>query len=1043
MTSPKSSEPKSECDTQSLTDSVTDYPVENGRRYHKYHEGAYLYPNDEQELDRLDMAHHMYKLVTKDKLYHVPLEKPQQILDVGTGSGIWPIDMATIFPNTTITGTDLSPVQPTEVPENVHFLVDDATEEEWLWDADHFDFIHVAHMSGAIASFKQVLQQSFKHLKPGGYIECQETDPKPRCDDGTMPPENPDGFSTYALHDWFDLNMRSSQEVEPCRQFRIAHRLEKWMKEVGFVDVEQRKFKVPTNNWPTDERLKVIGEWSKKNWLEALSGWSYKPFLALGWSKPEIEVFLVDACLQACSKTPSASTLDHPWVSDDLLAATFRRFASGQRRHGSCVPGPLEARRRLARRRNTALAGFGLSPAEDIACLFGRNGREHMKWTDHPWQRSHADTQDLSSYAYATAETSLPFYDHNPEPITPRILESKVSTSREGKEPTKAQVFQQYLEGKDWGIEDARDFARQLRIDLHREPKYSRQIFDRLLMRSTTDLTQAIQFLDDPYLNVWGAGNYLAAVDLFVRTKTKRSNRTAVLNAVSRALELGLVASDEICLIIKALPDIIVERNKTLAAWDQKALLKHYRAMWQAIGRCNILGYGELDKEIVDTWLEELMRIGDFRFAGEIIVATHNASHDTHWPSTFIFTWLHEFGQEMSTKSVQFPSSLLNRLDPDCAANCLIDVTERLASIEQKQDRNQRLEQWRDCLLNITDASAIARSQIWSDLVMAYTSNQNEALAAFPTNSSLPIQHQIVLRLWVLRSLSRSMGPMYHSHAKATDRSIYMLLSLYEITVSQTKGTFLADLLHDIHGLNLPYSGLLLLAVDLKERKLVTKTTRQTLERLETSQISLANLWADPATYNGVRGLFYGSFEQMFNRLDLLSPETMNECLRLARVGDSKSVWSITRLLGNHTPFKLCLHKAWVPIPHPDEKVLVRYHPGPRDSRCPDPYAAVDFIHQLAVALSCCQQLTPSRSFHLIHWLYDYLRKHGGPVYPSLVRAMYHAGVVRYRREGRRISRTQYEYIMWIIEKFEGQDVVRELHEAPQIGRSSQGSYHD
>jgi len=98
-------------------------------------------------------------------------------------------------------------------------------------------------------------------------------------------------------------------------------------------------------------------------------------------------------------KPPSASTLDHPWVSDDLLAATFRRFASGQRRHGSCVPGPLEARRRLARRRNTALAGFGLSPAEDIACLFGRNGREHMKWTDHPWQRPHADTQgacDLS-----------------------------------------------------------------------------------------------------------------------------------------------------------------------------------------------------------------------------------------------------------------------------------------------------------------------------------------------------------------------------------------------------------------------------------------------------------------------------------------------------------------------------------------------------------------------------------------------------------------------------------------------------------------------
>lgn len=102
-------------DTQSLTDSVTDYPMENGRRYHKYHEGgkwlgcstssqcicltpflAYPYPNDEQELDRLDMQHHMFKLVMNNKLYHVPLNNPKQILDIGTGSGIWPIEMGMI-----------------------------------------------------------------------------------------------------------------------------------------------------------------------------------------------------------------------------------------------------------------------------------------------------------------------------------------------------------------------------------------------------------------------------------------------------------------------------------------------------------------------------------------------------------------------------------------------------------------------------------------------------------------------------------------------------------------------------------------------------------------------------------------------------------------------------------------------------------------------------------------------------------------------------------------------------------------------------------
>jgi hypothetical protein len=79
----------------------------------------------------------------------------------------------------------------------------------------------------------------------------------------------------------------------------------------------------------------------------------------------------------------STHPIDHVWITEDLLASTFRRFATGQRRYESRVPGPLEARRRLAKRRNTALAGIaGSGPLEDIACLFGRNGREHMKWTD-------------------------------------------------------------------------------------------------------------------------------------------------------------------------------------------------------------------------------------------------------------------------------------------------------------------------------------------------------------------------------------------------------------------------------------------------------------------------------------------------------------------------------------------------------------------------------------------------------------------------------------------------------------------------------------
>lgn len=60
---------------------------------------AYIYPNDEQELDRLDMQHHMFKMVIDGQLFLAPLQQPKRILDIGTGSGIWPIEMGMNYPS--------------------------------------------------------------------------------------------------------------------------------------------------------------------------------------------------------------------------------------------------------------------------------------------------------------------------------------------------------------------------------------------------------------------------------------------------------------------------------------------------------------------------------------------------------------------------------------------------------------------------------------------------------------------------------------------------------------------------------------------------------------------------------------------------------------------------------------------------------------------------------------------------------------------------------------------------------------------------------
>lgn len=58
------------------------------------------------------------RLAWDGSLHIAPIEKPQRILDVGTGTGIWALDIAEQFPMAEVIGTDPSPIQPNCGPAN-------------------------------------------------------------------------------------------------------------------------------------------------------------------------------------------------------------------------------------------------------------------------------------------------------------------------------------------------------------------------------------------------------------------------------------------------------------------------------------------------------------------------------------------------------------------------------------------------------------------------------------------------------------------------------------------------------------------------------------------------------------------------------------------------------------------------------------------------------------------------------------------------------------------------------------------------------------
>ncbi|KAK2747804.1 hypothetical protein FQN57_001834 [Myotisia sp. PD_48] len=272
-------------DTTSIKSEIYSYRFENGRRYHAYKEGAYWGPNDEQQNEQLDIAHHMFSLLLKGKLLSAPIAQDiQRVLDLGTGTGIWAIDFADEYPSAEVIGTDLSPTQPSFVPPNLRFEVDDASED-WTFPRDHFDLIHIRALYGAISDWPLLYSRIYTHLKPGGYFDQLEMSISFVSDDGTV-------TDNHVLAVWSRTFIEAGDRIG--KTFCIAERARDYMEEAGFENVVETNYKLPVGGWSSDKHLKRLGQWNLLHCEEGIEGWAMALLTrVMKWTYEEVQVFLV------------------------------------------------------------------------------------------------------------------------------------------------------------------------------------------------------------------------------------------------------------------------------------------------------------------------------------------------------------------------------------------------------------------------------------------------------------------------------------------------------------------------------------------------------------------------------------------------------------------------------------------------------------------------------------------------------------------------------------------------------------------------------
>ena len=731
----------------------------------------------------------------------------------------------------------------------------------------------------------------------------------------------------------------------------------------------------------------------------------------------------------SCLSRALPSTVQPIWITDAVLADSFRRFTHVIRRHGSNVPGPLEARRRASKRRNTSLAhaGGGAAPV-DPANLFPTRPQ-------NPWWQKQPEL-DVSSSPSILPRWLLP---PSEPPTRPQLAqhESNARTDIAGRVGHEQSV-QPNLESEFQNcgsVEDVHKLLAGRAINLRQDP-VTNSLFISLLPRWTTP--KIGEYLTDPELNPPGTNNHIRLMRWIGQLSSAKNSpwrtlkdRKILLDALCRAITLGLLNPQHIEEIITILPELKVKReslDSTLPTEDK--VLEMVCLILRSIRDSGVLSVQDLSHALRESLLSKAAASPLSKASVGILgLARGPTSLDGNRDAAdAIVGWLSKTDESEDLSTSRIIAYYLRSFDPTSLTQTLSNVTENLfLRVRKDYQHLATFTTWKESLESLY-ASGIAEVFLDELEVGSFATRFSPQIT--PTKAAL-------LSWWMTNVIQ------YDRNLEDLYSNLRFLLT----TALQQEGK--VDILDwlDVVNKTLQYlpipnwRGVLFKIVcEMKEVVLARATTKSHSVLGAGDMTKLLERLSDDTFYVSAKDNFLHELMRMCEFITSDLRQFVNFVHALTEHGDIDRLKVVYRSIKHNRIFQLGLRQArfnkdeWQEVLVTDAIAIVRQNIAPgflRDlhstqaRHLPAAKVLLNVIDHIAVAFATNPHDSAQTAYNRVRWLWRFLRRHRLSPGTIISRCLWHAGVSRRGREG--CSTTQLKWIVQGVERHEGGSVVRLL----------------